>query len=243
MAKKLFLIPTSISNDNSLTTLPTFTSRNIEQLRIFFVEGEKVARIFLKKIQPQISFQDYTFYPLSEHTSLKEIEQYVRVILENDAGIISETGCPCVADPGADLVLLAHQNNIEVIPLVGPSSIILALMASGLNGQNFAFHGYLPREKEQRIKKIKELERLSERENQTQIFMEAPYRNEQILEDIMSSCFLKTLLCVACDLTAKNQFIKTSSIEEWKKQKPALHRKPTLFLINKFKDVHYRPSH
>ena len=237
MAKKLFLIPTSISDDDSLTTLPTFTSRNIEQLRIFFVEADKTARIFLKRIQPHIPLQDYTFYPLSEHTSLKEIEQYVRVILEKDAGIISESGCPCVADPGADLVLLAHQNNFEVIPLVGPSSIILALMASGFNGQNFAFHGYLPREKDGRIKKIKELERLTKLENQTQIFMEAPYRNEQLFEDILEACSLKTSLCVACDLTTKDQFIKTLSLQEWKKQRPALHKKPTLFLIYKLKNV------
>ncbi len=232
MSGKLYLIPNTISEEG-LPTVPSYIARIAEPIRIFFVEEEKAARRFLKKLNPQMPIAECVFFPLNEHTPAEEAEKNFKTVLEKDVGIISESGCPCVADPGANIVLLAHKCNMEVIPLVGPSSILLALMASGLNGQNFAFNGYLPKDRDARIKKIKELEQRSFKESQTQIFMEAPYRNQNILEDIFSHCDSETLLCIACDLTAPTQFIKTLSVKEWKKQKPSLNKRPALFLIQK----------
>lgn len=233
---KLYLIPTTIGDEGSLGIIPALTADSILPLRVFFVEEEKHARRFLKKLAPPIPLENCEFYPLNEHTASKEVQSYLGILRAKDAGIISESGCPCVADPGSDLVLLAHKNNIEIIPLVGPSSILLALMASGLSGQNFTFNGYLPKEKDARLKKIKELERRSETEHQTQIFMEAPYRNENLLEDILSACAPQTLLCVACDLTAPTKYIKTLPVKEWHKNRPAFDKRPALFLIQKMKD-------
>ena len=141
------------------------------------------------------------FLDLNEHSDPKQVQEYAKILKEEDCAIISEAGCPCVADPGADLVFIAHQNQIEIIPLVGPSSILLALMASGLNGQNFAFNGYLPKDRQERTQKIKVLEERSHKENQTQIFMETPYRNQNILEDLLATCQDKTSLCIACEIT------------------------------------------
>ena len=229
---KIYLIPTTLA-DHTLYTLPSYVTETISHVRIFLVEEVKYAQQFLKKINMQFPIAECTFHLLNEHTSRQEIEPLFKKILGQDFGIISESGCPCIADPGADIVLLAHQNNIEVIPLVGPSSILLALMASGLNGQNFAFHGYLPKEKEARRKKIKELENRSFHEQQTQIVMEAPYRNQNLFEDILSSCHSGTLLCIACDLTNTGQYIKTYPVKMWRNQNPPINKRPALFLIQK----------
>jgi 16S rRNA (cytidine1402-2'-O)-methyltransferase len=161
-----------------------------------------------------------------------QVAEYIKILQEGDGAIISEAGCPCVADPGADLVLLAHQHHVDIIPLVGPCSIVMALMSSGLNGQNFAFNGYLPRDRQERVRKIKTLEERSLKEKQTQIFMEAPYRNQHILEDILASCQDKTFLCIACDVTSANQIIKTMRIKEWKEHPLNFDKKPALFLID-----------
>ena len=233
MPNKLYLIPNTITDEASINVLPAYLGPAIEQVRFFAVEEEKAARRILKKINPQISFDRCTLVKLNEHTRPQEVEKILAQAGNQDIGIISEAGCPGVADPGTPLVLLAHRRNWEVVPLVGPSSILLALMASGLNGQNFCFHGYLPKEKELRIQKLKSLEKCSSLEHQTQIFMETPYRNENIFEDILNSCHAETLLCIACDLTAPTQFIKTLPIKEWRSQKISLHKRLVVFLVGK----------
>ncbi|MCB9757319.1 MAG: SAM-dependent methyltransferase [Candidatus Omnitrophica bacterium] len=229
MNSKLFLIPNQIY-DSSDGFLPIFAP-GIEHVRVFFVEEIRSARRVLKKLNPQISFDQCVFYDLNEHISFKETQENFKKTDDQDIGVISEAGCPCLADPGADVVLLAHRRGFEIIPLVGPSSIVLALMASGLNGQNFAFNGYLPKEKGDRIKRIKELEQRSAREQQTQIFMEAPYRNQNLLNDILNNCHGDTLLCVAADLMSPAAVIKTCRICDWKNKKIDIHKKPALFLL------------
>jgi 16S rRNA (cytidine1402-2'-O)-methyltransferase len=227
---KLYLIPNTI-NEASGNLLPDYIARAIKDVRVFFVEEPKSSRRLLKNLDAQFPLADCRFFDLNEHSDPKQIREYAKTLQEGDCAIISEAGCPCVADPGAELVFLAHQNQIEVIPLVGPSSILLALMASGLNGQNFAFNGYLPKSRPERIQKIKMLEDRSLKEKQTQIFMEAPYRNQNILEDILASCHDNTSLCIACDITGPEQIIKTMSIKEWKKDPVNIDKKPALFLL------------
>ena len=231
MSRKLYLIPNTLTDQASINVLPAYLGLAIEQVRFFAVEEDKAARRVLKKINPQISFDQIVFVKLNEHTKPQDVEKILAEAGNQDIGIISEAGCPGVADPGAELVLLAHRRNWEVVPLVGPSAILLALMASGLTGQNFCFHGYLPKEKESRIQKLKMLEKRSTLEPQTQIFMETPYRNENIFEDILNSCGAETLLCIACDLSAPTQFIKTLPIKEWRSKKISLHKRPAVFLV------------
>lgn len=227
---KIYLIPTPISEETFETT-PASIASIIENLRCFIVEEEAPAQRFLKKLNPQLPINECQFFALNEHTPPREIENIFKETQNKDAGVISQAGCPCVADPGSEFILLAHKHNREIIPLTGPSSIVLALMASGLNGQNFAFHGYLPKDKDARLKKIKALEERSLKENQTQIFMEAPYRNQNLFEDILSCCAAQTLLCVAVDLTGPAQYIKTLPVKNWSKTNPPLHKKPALFLM------------
>jgi 16S rRNA (cytidine1402-2'-O)-methyltransferase len=227
---KLYLVPNTIIEDGE-NLLPDYIAREIKDVRVFFVEEPKSARRLLKSLDAQFPLADCRFYELSEHSNTRQIQEYAKILKEGTSAIISEAGCPCIADPGADLVLLAHQNQIEIIPLVGPSSILLALMASGLNGQNFAFNGYLPKETHERKQKIKMLEELSRRQKQTQIFMETPYRNQNILEDILAVAQDKTYLCIACDVTGPHQTIKTMSIKEWKKNPINIDKRPALFLI------------
>ena len=200
-------------------------------MRVFFVEEPKSGRRLLKNLNPQFPLGDCRFFDLNEHSNPKQIHEYAKILKKENCAIISEAGCPCVADPGADLVFLAHQNQIEIIPLVGPSSILLALMASGLNGQNFAFNGYLPKDRHERAQRIKMLEDRSRKEKQTQIFMEAPYRNQSILEDVLAVAQEGTHLCIACDITSPHQIIKTMNIKEWKKNPLNFDKKPTLFLL------------
>jgi len=228
---KLYLVPNSI-HETSGNLLPDYIARAIKDVRVFFVEGPKSSRRLLKSLDAQFPLSDCRFFDLNEHTNPQQIQEYTKVLKEGDCAIISEAGCPCVADPGADLVFLAHQNQIEVIPLVGASSILLALMASGLNGQNFAFNGYISRDRKERARQIRSLEERSHKENQTQIFMEAPYRNQSVLEDILAVAQDKTCLCIACDITGPHQIIKTMSIKEWKKNPLDFDKKPALFLLH-----------
>jgi 16S rRNA (cytidine1402-2'-O)-methyltransferase len=229
---KLYLVPNTINEERG-NLLPDYIVQEIKDVRVFFVEEPKSSRRLLKSLNAQFPLSDCRFFDLNEHSDPKEVQEYAQILKKEDCAIISEAGCPCVADPGADLVFLAHQNQIAVIPLVGPSSILLALMASGLNGQNFAFNGYLPKDRQERAKKIKALEDRSFREKQTQIFMETPYRNQSILEDILAVAQDTTSLCIACDITGPHQIIKTMSIKEWKKNPLNFDKKPALFLLQK----------
>lgn len=229
---KLYLIPNTI-NATSVNLLPDYISQEIKDVRVFFVEEPKSSRKLLKNLNAQFPLNDCRFFDLNEHTKPQAIHEYVKILKEGDSAIVSEAGCPCVADPGADLVLLAHKNQIEIIPLVGPSSILLALMSSGLNGQNFAFNGYIPRDHKEKIQKIRTLEERSQKEKQTQIFMETPYRNQSIFEDILAACQDQTHLCIAIDITGPHQIIKTMTIKEWKKNPLNFDKNPALFLLQK----------
>jgi 16S rRNA (cytidine1402-2'-O)-methyltransferase len=229
---KLYLVPNHIS-ETGAEGFAGVLAHKIKGVRVFFVEEPKSARRLLKSLDAAFPLAESRFLDLNEHTTPKEVQGYVKVLKENDSAIISEAGCPCVADPGGELVLLAHQNQVEIIPLVGPSSIIMALMASGLSGQNFAFNGYLPKEAQERRRKIKQLEDRSFKEKQTQIFMETPYRNQGLLEDVLSTCEDKTLLCVASDITGPQQNIKTMSVNSWKKSPFNFDKRPSLFLLQK----------
>ncbi len=226
----LFLIPTFLSeNDQVLSVEVLEIARSLDE---FVVENEKSARKFLKQIGTRIHQNNIIFHLLNEHTSAIEISELLPILKKNkDIGLLSEAGCPAVADPGAALVRMAHENNIPVKPLTGPSSILLALMASGLNGQSFAFHGYLPKDSVQRKAKISLLEKEAQKKKQTQIFIETPYRNIPLLNDILNVCAENTLLCIAFDLTSVNEFVKTKTIGAWKKQIPLLDKKPAIFLI------------
>ena len=229
---KLYLVPNTI-NEEAGNLLPDYIAKAIIDLRTFFVEEPKSARRLLKSLNTQFPLADCRFFDLNEHSKPQEVHVYAKVLKEGDSAIISEAVCPCVADPGADLVFLAHQNQVEIIPLVGPSSILLALMASGLNGQNFAFNGYLPKDGQERTQRIRSLEDRSFKMKQTQIFMETPYRNQSILEEILTTCQDRTYLCVAYDIAGSDQMIKTKSINEWKKNPFKLNKKPALFLLQK----------
>jgi 16S rRNA (cytidine1402-2'-O)-methyltransferase len=235
---KLYLVPNTINEESHRLSgaggnlLPDYIAQAIKDVRVFFVEEPKSGRRLLKSLNAQFPFSDCRFFDLNEHSNPKQIQEYADILKEGDCAIISEAGCPCVADPGAELVFLAHQNKIEIIPLVGPSSILLALMASGLNGQSFAFNGYLPKGRPERTQKIKMLEDRSLKEKQTQIFMETPYRNQNVLEDILAVARENTHLCIACDITGPAQTIKTMSIKEWKRSPINIDKKPALFLID-----------
>ncbi len=231
---KLYLIPTTLGDTSEVgDVLPTSVNQIINTIDEYVVENEKSARHFLKKMGIKKSLQEIILHPIDQHVKSTEIASYLNNIDQGkNIGVLSEAGCPAVADPGSEVVKIAHRKNIEVIPLVGPSSILLALMASGFNGQNFTFNGYLPKERGERILKLKDIERLAHRKNQTQIFIETPYRNLHLLEDILSSCEPSTQLCIGTDITLSTQFIKTKSISEWKKKLPDIYKKPTIFLIN-----------
>lgn len=231
---KLYLIPTTLGDTNPLEVLPLSVKTIVEKIDYFIVENEKSARAFIKSICPGKSQQKLIISLLNKFTNPLEIPDFIDPCLDGyNVGILSEAGCPGIADPGAEVVKHAHQKNIQVIPLVGPSSILLSLMASGLNGQNFAFNGYLPIDKDIRKKEIKRLEKLSFEADQTQLFIETPYRNDAFLSDLISTLSPDTKICVACDITLPTEMIKTKTAEEWKKTKVDLHKRPTLFLFHK----------
>ncbi|MBJ2175326.1 SAM-dependent methyltransferase [Aureibaculum sp. A20] len=231
---KLYLIPTTLGDNEPLEVLPMSVKQIIERTDHYIVENEKTARRFIKKISPRKSQPNLTIYLLDKFTDILEIQNYLDVCAEGvNVGLLSEAGVPAVADPGASIVQLAHQKGISVVPLVGPSSIIMAMMASGLNGQSFAFNGYLPIEKGERKKSIKHLEKLSFDKNQSQIFIETPYRNEKLLEDLKQTLSGQTKLCIAVDITLSTEFIKTMTVNDWKRQKVNLHKRPAIFIIHK----------
>ncbi len=229
---KLYLIPTTLGDCPPLEVLPISIKRAIESIDHYVVENEKTARHFIKKISPRKSQPSLHLFALNKFTEASEIPHFLEPCLSGkDMGILSEAGCPGIADPGAAVVKLAHQKHIQVIPLVGPSSIVLALMASGLNGQNFAFNGYLPIDSSERKKEIKRLEKKSRDENQSQLFIETPYRNNKLLEELQKSLAGTTHLCVACDITLNTEFISTKTASEWKNEKIDLHKRPAIFII------------
>jgi 16S rRNA (cytidine1402-2'-O)-methyltransferase len=233
MAGTLYLIPAALGESVYLP-VPAYVVDIVHSLEVFIVEKGKTARQYLKHLQTPIAFQDMTFFELNKFTDLKDLPSFLAPALElgKNVGLMSEAGCPGVADPGADVIKLAHELNLEVVPLVGPSSILLALMASGLNGQTFAFQGYLPIKIPERSKRIQQLEQVAKRLNQTQIFIETPYRNNAFLTDLLKNLNPDTLLCVATDLTLQTQFIKTKSVFSWKNSElPNLDKRPTIFLF------------
>ncbi len=233
MSGTLYLIPNSLGECNLENVLPSVNFEIIRKLKHFIVEDIRTARRFLKKVDKEINIDELQFYTLNKHTSPEEISSYLSPLRTgSDAGIISEAGCPAIADPGAEIVRIAQAQNYRVVPLVGPSSILLALMASGFNGQSFAFAGYLPIQGNERIQAIKQLEKRAQHEKQSQLFIETPYRNMKMLEDILNICQPKTQLCIACDITLETEYIKAKSIAEWKKEKlPDLNKRPCIFLM------------
>ena len=231
---ELYLIPTSLGETEFDEILPAYNAEIVSALKYFIVEDVRTARRFLKKVNREINIDELTFFELNQHTKLEEISSFLLPLKTgNDMGIISEAGCPAIADPGADVVALAQQQSIKVFPLVGPSSILLSLMASGFNGQSFAFLGYLPVQQSDRIKELKRLENRVYSEHQTQIFIETPYRNMKMLDDILSTCQPNTKLCIAADITLETEFIKTKPVSAWKLQKPDLNKRPCIFLLYK----------
>jgi len=233
----LYLIPVTLGDDDIAQQINHVIPPNVvataQKLETFVVESEKTARQFLSAIKTAKPVRDLTLNLLNEHTDDKTIPDLLKPLLAGqNVGLMSDAGCPAVADPGAKLVALAHQKGIRVVPLVGPSSILLSLMASGLNGQQFAFLGYLPVDKAQRIQKLKEIEKRSQTHKETQIFIETPYRNQHMLEAILSTCQPNTTLCVACDISLATEMISSKSISAWKKSPlPDLHKRPTVFLL------------
>lgn len=231
---KLYLIPTTLGDSEPLEVLPLSIKKVIEELDCFIVENEKTARRFIKQITPRKSQPSLTILKLDKYADQLEVRTYLDVCATGvSVGLLSEAGVPAIADPGAEIVKLAHEKGIRVVPLVGPSSIILAMMASGFNGQNFAFNGYLPIDASERKAAIKSLERLSKEKNQSQIFIETPYRNEKMLADLKSTLTPTAKLCVACDITLQAEYIKTLEIKDWKHENPDLHKRPTIFIIHK----------
>lgn len=231
---KLYLIPTRLGDNAPLEVLPISIKRIIENVDYYIVENEKTARRFIKKISSGKSQSSLKINILNKFTEENELPSYLNPCLEGiNVGLLSEAGCPGIADPGAEIVKIAHQKEIQVVPLVGPSSILLALMSSGMNGQNFAFNGYLPIEKSERKSSLKHLERLSFDKKQAQIFIETPYRNNKMLEEICSSLNAQTRICVACDITLPTEYIKTKTVKEWKHTTVDLHKRPSIFIIQK----------
>lgn len=231
---RLFLIPSRLGDQPPLEVLPLSIRKKIDEIHTYIVENEKVTRRFIKKIVPSKDQASLQFFLLNKFTQSIEIPEFLEPCLRGeDIGLITDAGCPGVADPGAQVVELAHKKNIRVIPLVGPSSILLALMASGMNGQSFSFNGYLPIDKNECKSKIKFLEKRSLEENQSQLFIETPYRNNQLLDTFLKTLHPQTKLTVACDLTLETEFIKTLSVNDWKKVQLDLHKRPCIFVFQK----------
>ena len=229
---KLYLIPNTLGQSNIDNLLPSYNISVAKNLRHFIVENVRSARRFLKMLDRDIVIGDLSFYELNRHTPPDRIAELLLPIYEGHSmGIISEAGCPAIADPGADVVAIAQRKNIRVVPLVGASSIILSLMASGFNGQSFAFVGYLPIDKKARIQRLKQLESRASSERQTQIFIETPYRNNQLVQDMVATLKPNTLLCIASELTTDTESVKTLPIAEWAKQQIDINKRNTIFLI------------
>jgi len=234
MPVKLYLIPSTIGDADIGMVIPSGISSIINSLTQYIVEDERSARRMLIKLGLNKPVDELTFSVLNEHTGNKNLPAILEFIKKADTGILSEAGVPAIADPGSNIILMAHTSGIEVIPLVGPSSILMAMMASGLNGQNFAFNGYLPVKPHERVKKIRQLEKRSETEKQSQIFIEAPYRNHQLVTDILKNCAENTLLCIASNITSSSAVIKTKPVAEWCHETIDIHKQPAIFILQKY---------
>jgi len=228
----LYLVPVPLAENAAAKSFTPYLTDTINSIREYIVENEKTARRFLREAGLKIPQSELVIHDYGKHSRDNDINSFFKGLTAgNDVGLMSEAGCPGVADPGSDIVAEAHKRGIKVVPLVGPSSILLAVMASGFNGQSFTFHGYLPIDKNERAKRIKELEALATRFNQTQLFIETPFRNNPMLEEILRSCTPNTRLCIACDLTAADEFVQTKTIAAWRQKVPDLHKRPTIFLL------------
>ncbi|SDC45396.1 SAM-dependent methyltransferase [Pedobacter soli] len=227
----LYLIPVPLAEEVAHKTFTPYLVDTINQIDTYIVENSKTARRFLKEAGLKTPQKDLIVHDYGKHNRNDLGQFFTELTAGKDVGLMSEAGCPGIADPGADIVAEAHKRGIKVVPLVGPSSILLALMASGFNGQSFAFWGYLPIDKEQRTKRIKDLDLSASRYKQTQIFIETPFRNNQLFEEVLKSCKPNTQVCVACNLTGEDEFIKTQSVYNWRKEEIDLHKKPTIFLL------------
>jgi 16S rRNA (cytidine1402-2'-O)-methyltransferase len=231
---KLYLIPTTLGEMNPEEVLPVTIKRTLDFIDHYIVENEKTARKFIKNVHPEKKQPELKISVLNKHTTTEEYQEFIKPLLHGqNIGLMSEAGCPGVADPGAVIVKLAHEKGIQVIPLVGPSSILLAVMASGMNGQSFAFNGYLPIDKGEKKSALKSFEKLSFDKNQSQLFIETPYRNNKLFEDLLQILQPNTNLCIACDITLPTEYIKTFAVKDWKKQKVDLHNRPCIFIIHK----------
>ena len=231
---KLYLIPTTLGENEPLEVMPLSVKKVVEDTDYFIVENEKSARRFIKKISPSKSQPNLKIMLLDKYANSFEVERYLDICQQGfSVGLLSEAGVPAIADPGAEVVKLAHQKGVQVVPLVGPSSILMAMMSSGMNGQNFAFNGYLPIDRADRKKELKALEKISKERNQSQIFIETPYRNDKMLTDLKQILTPATRLCIAADISLSTEYIKTYTIQEWKNVKPDLHKRPAIFIIHK----------
>lgn len=234
MESALYLLPVTLGDTPTSTVLPAYNSEVIAGIRHFIVENVRSARRFLRKVDPQFDIDGSQFYELNKHTSPEAVSAYLAPLSKGlPVGVISEAGCPAVADPGADVVAIAQRKGYRVVPLVGPSSIILSVMASGFNGQSFAFNGYLPVKPDERVKRLRQLEQRIYNEEQTQIFIETPYRNGKMVEDILVTCRPQTKLCIAANLTCEGEFVRTRTVKEWKGRVPDLSKIPCIFLLYK----------
>ena len=232
MSGKLFLIPTPLADGTSQQILSPQIKDIITNIEYFFVENLRTSRRLISELKLGKKIENLHFYLLDKDTPEAEAEVYLRILENgNDVAVMSEAGCPGIADPGSIAVRLAHKKGLKVVPLAGPSSIFMALMASGFNGQNFCFLGYLPIDKIERAKAIKHLEKEASSKNQTQIFMETPFRNNQMMQELLLNCQGETLICIACDITSPEEFIKTQSVDKWRKSVPDLHKKPVIFCL------------
>lgn len=235
METALYLIPVTLGDTPLSKVLPADNADVIRTIKHFIVEDVRSARRFLKKVDKEINIDELTFYPMGKHASVNDFASYLQPLEKGEPmGVISEAGCPAVADPGADVVAIAQRKGLKVVPLVGPSSMILAVMASGFNGQSFAFNGYLPIDASERTKKIKMLEQRVYAEHQTQLFIETPYRNAKLFDELLHICRSQTKLCIAAGITCEEEYIKTYTIQDWKRKKlPDLSKIPAIFLIYK----------
>lgn len=231
-AGTLYLIPVTLGDVPFDNCLPFYNREVVKSLKYFIVEQVRTARRFIRAFTPEVVIDELTFFELNKHTPPEDIESYLLPLTRGESiGIISEAGCPAIADPGADVVAIAQKKEYKIIPLIGPSSILLSLMASGFNGQRFAFRGYLPIDEKERASAIKDMEQRIKQFGEAQIFIETPYRNEKILEQLIRYCHGKTRLCIAAQITCPDQYIRTMTVDKWRQQKPLLHKVPAIFLL------------
>lgn len=231
-AGTLYLIPVTLGDVPFDNCLPFYNREVVKSLKYFIVEQVRTARRFIRAFTPEVVIDELTFFELNKHTHPEDIKNYLLPLTRGESiGIISEAGCPAIADPGADVVAIAQKKEYKIIPLIGPSSILLSLMASGFNGQRFAFRGYLPIDEKERASAIKDMEQRIKQFGEAQIFIETPYRNEKMLEQLIRYCYGKTRLCIAAQITCPDQYIRTMTIDKWRQQKPPLHKVPAIFLL------------